>query len=258
MWISKTYSRIAVISLISLASVGQVWAQENSGEVESFNRSLGLEGLGTDLASVEHELEHGTAANTPEPSKAENRKKAPAQKRPSVQRTESFGDLAFRANPAVTNTVRTYYVSHLNAATLANTPSYDKLINRFDQRFDNYGFSRHNVGDTVAGYMIITWEILHNADASNTPEGIRRVRAAVGQILERRGKAARLTNENKQKVSELMKMMAELGNVAISQARQANNQAAIQQVQTQLGRPLLNLGINLWQFRLTDRGFVNG
>ena len=258
MWISKTYSRIAAISLISLASVAQVWAQENSGEIESFNRSLGLEGLGTDLASVEHEIEHGTATNTPEPSKPENPKKAPAQKRRSAQRTESFDDLAFRANPAVTNTVRAYYVSHLNAAQLANTPGYDTLIDRFDQRFDSYGFSRHNVGDTVAGYMIITWEILHNADASNTPEGIRRVRAAVGQILERRGKAARLTSENKQKISELLKCVVELGSEAARRAHQANNQAAIQQVQTQLGRPLLNLGVNLWQFRLTDRGFVNG
>ena len=45
MWISKIYSRIAVISLLSLASAPQVWAQENGGETESFNRSLRLEGM---------------------------------------------------------------------------------------------------------------------------------------------------------------------------------------------------------------------
>jgi hypothetical protein len=55
---SKTYSMIAAISLLSLATA-PVWAQENTGEVESFNRSLGLEGMGTDFASVERELEHG-------------------------------------------------------------------------------------------------------------------------------------------------------------------------------------------------------
>ncbi|HEX6565812.1 MAG TPA: hypothetical protein VF020_16105 [Chthoniobacterales bacterium] len=79
MWISKIYSSIAAISLLSVASAPQVWAQESGGEVESFNRSLGLEGMGTDLASVEHELEHGSPANTPENSKTENPKKGPVR-----------------------------------------------------------------------------------------------------------------------------------------------------------------------------------
>jgi hypothetical protein len=90
MRISKIYSRIAVISLLSLASAPQVWAQENGGEIESFNRSLGLEGMGTDLASVEHELQHGSPANTPETSKNHNQKTGPVQKRAPIQPAESF------------------------------------------------------------------------------------------------------------------------------------------------------------------------
>ena len=255
---SKIHSRIAAISLLSLASAAPLWGQESGGEIESFNRSLGLEGIGTDLASVEHEIEHASPAPTSEIPKSESTKKAPAQKKPPRQSVESFANLTFRTNPAVTNTIRAYYVSHLTGTTVVNAPSYDSLIDRFDERFAKYGYSRNNIGDTVAGYMITTWEILHNADASNTPAGIRRVRAAVCQILEQRGKASQLTNDNKQKVSELLKCVTELGNEAVRRARQANNQAAIQQVQNQLGRPLLNLGVNLWRFRLTDRGFVNG
>jgi hypothetical protein len=258
MLISKIYSRIAVISLLSLGTAAPVWAQENTGEIDSFNRSLGLEGMGTDLASVEHEIEHGSPGNAPENSNDQSTKKAPAQKRAPMRRTQSFSDLAFSSNPAVTNTMRAYYVSHMNATRLVNTPSYDTLISRFDRRFDNYGFSRHNIGDTFAGYLIVAWEILHDADASSTPSGIRGVRAAVCEIMEKRGKAARLTSENKQKASELLKCLAELGSDEIRRARQTNNQAAIQQVQTQLTRPLLNYGINLWRFRLTDTGFVNG
>ncbi|MBV9732353.1 MAG: hypothetical protein JO275_06210, partial [Verrucomicrobia bacterium] len=90
MWISKIYSRIAAISLLSVASASQVWAQESGGEVESFNRSLGLEGMGTDLASVEHELEHGSPANTPETPSEPSGKKAPKEKRVPVQQTQSF------------------------------------------------------------------------------------------------------------------------------------------------------------------------
>jgi hypothetical protein len=251
MLISKSYSLITAISLLGLATAAPVRAQENAGEVESFNRSLGLEGMGTDLANVENELAHGSPASTPEGPKT-----APAKKKAPVQRTESFSNLAFSANPAVTNIVRTYYASRVTPA--ANTPSYDSLISRFDERFATYGFSRHNVGDTVAGYMIITWEIVHNADASNTPTGIRRVRAAVCQILEQRGKAARLTSENKQKISELLKCLAELGSEEVRRARQINNGAAIQQAQNLLTQFPLSLGLDLRRYRLTDQGFVNG
>jgi hypothetical protein len=257
MWISKIYSGIAAVSLLGLASASQVSAQESGGEVESFNRSLGLEGMGTDLASVEHELEHGSPANTPETSNTQNPKKGPAQKRAPIQPIESFSNLAFHPTPAVTNSVRAFYLSHVNAQTLLNAPAYDSMISRFDARFASYGYSRHNVGDTVAGYMIIAWEIVHNADASNTPTGIRRVRTAVCQILEKRGKAARLTSENKQKISELLKCVAELCAQQARQARQTNNAASMQQavnVVTQFPR---QLGVDLQRYQLTDKGFVN-
>jgi predicted GNAT family acetyltransferase len=258
MRISKIYSRIAAISLLSLASAPQGWAQENGGEIESFNRSLGLEGMGTDLASVEHELEHGSPVNPPETSKNQNPKKGPVQKRAPIPSTESFSNLAFRANPAVTTSVRAFYLSHMNAQALLTAPSYDSMISRFDERFASYGYSRHNVGDTVAGYMIVAWEIVHNSDASNTPTGIRSVRTAVCQILEKRGKAARLTSENKQKISELLKCVAELCAQQARQARQTNNAATMQQAVNVVSQFPRKLGIDLQRYQLTDKGFVNG
>jgi predicted GNAT family acetyltransferase len=258
MWTSKIYSRIAAILLLSLASAPQVWAQESGGEIDSFNRSLALEGMGTDLASVEHELQHGTPVNPPESSTTQNPKKGPAQKKAPIQPTESFSNLAFHPSPAVTNSVRAFYLSHLNAQTQLTAPNYDSMISRFDERFASYGFSRHNIGDTVAAYMIIAWEIVHNADASNTPTGIRRVRTAVCQILEKRGKAARLTSENKQKISELLKCVAELCAQQARQARQTSNAAAMQQAENVVTQFPRNLGIDLRRFQLTDNGFVNG
>ena len=256
MWNSKIHSGIAAVALLSLALAPQVWAQESGGEVDSFNRSLGLEGMGTDLASVEHELEHGTPVNTPETPNEPSGKKAPREKRAPVQRTQSFSDLAFHSNPSVTNTVRAYYVSHMNAATMVNYPSYDSLIERFDSRFSNYGYSRNNIGDAFAGFLIVAWEIVHDTNVSNTPEGIRRARVAVGQILEKRGKAAALTPEKKQKMAELLKCLAELGAEQAKRARQSNNQADLEKTKSQLTKSLGNIGINLYQWRFTDRGFV--
>ena len=254
MLLLKTYTRIAAIWLLGLAAAARVWAQESGGEADSFNRSLGLEGMSTDLANVEQELAH---SNSPA-SKAETPKKGPAQKNPPAKPIESFSNLSFHSNPGVTNTVRAFYVSRMNAAALVNAPNYDSLSGRFDERFANYGYSRHNIGDTVAGYMIITWEILHNANASNTPNGIRRVKVAICQILEQRRKAAQLTSENKQKISEVLKCLAELGNEEVRRAHQANNAAAIQQAQNLLTQFPLSLGIDLRQYRLTDQGFTNG
>jgi uncharacterized protein DUF6683 len=258
MWISKIYSQIAAISLLSLASASQVWAQENGGEIDSFNRSLGLEGMRTDLASVEHELQHGSPASTPEATLNQNPKKGPAQKRAPIQPIESFSNLAYHPSSAVTNSVRAFYLSRLNAQTLPIAPNYDSMISKFDERFASYGYSRHNVGDTVAGYMIIAWEIVHNADASNTPTGIRRVRTAVCEILEKRGKAARLTGENKQKISELLKCVAELCAQQARQGRQTNNAATMQQAVNVVSQFPRQLGVDLQRFQLTDNGFVNG
>jgi hypothetical protein len=255
---SKIYPRIAVISLLSLAAAAPVWAQESAGEIDSFNRSLGLEGMGSDLASVEHELEHGTPASTEETQKVEGPKKGPAQKREPVQRTRSFSNLAFHNSPLVTNTTRAYFVSHINAQILVTMPTYDALINRFDQRFAEYGFSKHNLGDTVAGYLIISWEIVHDADASSSPQGIRRVRDAVCQIIEQRGKATKLSDEQKQKFSELIKSISELVAEQSRRNLRANNQAAEAQLRNKVVQAPLKLGIDLRQWRLTEHGFING
>jgi hypothetical protein len=52
MLLLKTFTRIAAIWLLGLAAAARVWAQESGGEADSFNRSLGLEGMSTDLANV--------------------------------------------------------------------------------------------------------------------------------------------------------------------------------------------------------------
>jgi hypothetical protein len=258
MLISKIYSRIAVISLLSLATAAPVWAEENTGEIDSFNRNLGLEGMGTDLASVERQLEHGSPADTAETQNAEGSKKAPAQKKEPIHHGQSFSNLAFHSSPVVTNTTRAYYLSRFNAQALATLPTYDALINRFDQRFAEYGFSKHNLGDTVAGYLIICWEIIHDADASNSPQGIRRVREAICQIIEQRGKATKFSDEQKQKYSELVKSISELVAEQSRRNLRANNQAAEAQLKNQVAQAPLKLGIDLRRLRLTEHGFING
>jgi hypothetical protein len=97
MLLSKTYTRMAAIWLLGLAAAARAWAQETGGEADSFNRSLGLEGMSTDLANVEQELAH---INSPA-SKPETSKKGPAQNNPPAKPIESFSNLSFTRTRAL-------------------------------------------------------------------------------------------------------------------------------------------------------------
>jgi hypothetical protein len=254
MAISKAHAEILAILLLVLVAAPQIPAQETGNDIDSFNRSLGLEGMGADLTNAERELTH---VNPSGPS-AGPKKAAVKQKRAPVQRSTEFSDLAFRSDPSVTDKVRAFYASYTNSPEYAGMPSFDTMIDRFDRRFANYGFSRNNLGDTFAGYLIIAWEIVHNADASSTPSGIRRVREAVCQILEQKGKAAHFSDENKQKYSEVFKSLTELVRERDRQLRQADNRSAEQQLSNRIVQTAHKFGIDLRRLRLTDQGFVNG
>jgi len=250
---------MAALCLTSWALSPRLWSDETSGDIENFNRNLGLEGIGSDLANVEQELSHTAEPKSTgiTPGGTETAKKSGIRPKPSSAHL-AFSNLSFRSDPQVSNVVRNYVQSQLARGNLSNLPSYDVLLHRFDRRFAAYGFSSHNLGDTVAGYLIISWEVLHNADASQTPNGIRRVRDAVCEILERRGKAAHQPDATKQKISELFKSVGEILSEKATLMRQANNPAAEQQILNSIERIGLQLGLDLRRLQLTDQGFVNG
>ena len=66
MAISKAHAKIAAIWLLNLIAALSVRAQETGGDIDSFNRNLGLEGMGADLTNVEHELAHVNPSGPPE------------------------------------------------------------------------------------------------------------------------------------------------------------------------------------------------
>ena len=76
---SKNRITIAAIWLLGLVAPPQVPAQETGGDVDSFNRSLGLEEMGADLTNVEQELAHGNPSGPAEGPKkvAVKQKRAP-------------------------------------------------------------------------------------------------------------------------------------------------------------------------------------
>ena len=258
--ITKTCTVFVALSLFWLASPTKLWADE-AGDIQNFNRSLGLDGMGPDLAKVEQELAHSGESNSEEqtPHTAGHGKKPGVRPKSSGgQPHPSFSNLSYHSNPQVSNVVRNYVMSQFAQNNTLGIPPYDVLIRRFDQRFAEYGFSSHNVGDTVAGYFIVSWEVLHNADASRTPGGIRRVRDAVCQILEQRGKAAHEPDETKQKVSELLKSVGEILSEKAKLVRQANNPATEQKFMDSVAAVPLRLGLDLRRMQLTNQGFVNG
>lgn len=232
--------------------VSPILRAQVGGEVETFNRSLGLEDLGSDLVGVEQALEHGKISGQDASVSDGSGIRKARIKRAGPNVLDSFNNLTYHTDPAITANVRAALGDTKDEPFDART--YDALISRFDRRFDGYGFSRYNVGDTLAGFLIISWEILHNSNASQHPAGIRRIRQAVCVIIERKGKVASLSNGSKQIDSEVMKIGIEILSEKAHDLRQSGDRYLLEAV----NKGPLQFGLDLRRMELTDQGFVNG
>ena len=132
----------------------------------------------------------------------------------------------------------------------------DALLHRFDRMFAPYGFSSHNLGDSVAGYLVASWEVINNTDASGNVQGIRRVREAVRNKMKEKKKVAALSDTDKQRYSEIFKYLTILIIDRMDELKQKHNEAGERQLREQAAQPPLKIGIDLRKMRLTDQGFV--
>jgi hypothetical protein len=132
----------------------------------------------------------------------------------------------------------------------------DALLHRFDRMFSAYGFSSHNLGDTVAGYLIASWEVINNADASGNAQGIRRVQEAVRSKMKRMRKVTALSDTDKQRYSEVFKYFTVLMIDKMNELKQKQDEAGQRQLQARAAQPPLKIGLDLRRMRLTEQGFV--
>ena len=249
---------VAVLALSSLIFAPKILADDIGNAVDAFDRDLGLERLGPDIVNVDQQN-----PNTEKSSSTVNGKpNGNRRKTASVHSPLSADLLSFQASQRVTDTLRGYMIAKVTQndpnglAATEKRFANDAILHRFDRKFSLYGYSSHNLGDTLAGYLIASWEMINNTDASQSPEGIRRVREAVRRRMMEKGKVTALPDVDKQRYSEVFKYVTILVIDHLNELKAKHNEAGQRQLLDQVAKPPLKIGLDLRKMRLTDQGFV--
>jgi hypothetical protein len=260
--ILKVFMRLAsvapAICLSFLTLAPKVLADDISNAVDAFDRDLGLERMGPDIVNTDQQ------SPVAETSSSEATAKKNGTRRPSRQSHSALSPdvLTFRSSQRVTDTLRGFMIAKVSQNDMTTLAAVDRrfandaLLHRFDRMFAPYGFSSHNLGDSVAGYLIASWEIINNTDASGNVQGIHRVREAVRSKMKEKKKVAALSDIDKQRYSEIFKYLTVLIIDKMDELKKKHNEAGQRQLRDQAAQPPLKIGIDLRKMRLTDQGFV--
>ena len=171
--IPKISTRLAsvapAICLSFLLFTPKVLADDISNAVDAFDRDLGLERMGPDIVNADQQSQ---AAET---SSSETTIKKNEARRPSRRSHSALSPdvLIFHSSQRVTDSLRGFMIAKVTQNDMTTIPAVEKrfaddaLLHRFDRMFAAYGFSSHNLGDSVAGYLIASWEIINKFIASS-------------------------------------------------------------------------------------------
>jgi hypothetical protein len=257
--IPKVFSRLApAICLSFLTLAPKLLADDISNAVDAFDRDLGLERMGPDIVNTVQQSQVAETSNSEATAKKNQTRRPPRQSRSAL----SPDVLTFHSSERVTDSLRGFMIAKVTQNDMTTLPAVEKrfandaLLHRFDRMFSPYGFSSHNLGDSVAGYLIASWEVINNADASGNVQGIRRVREAVRNKMKEKKKVAELSDTEKQRYSEIFKYLTVLIIDKMDELKQKHNEAGQRQLREQAAQPPLKIGIDLRKMRLTDQGFV--
>jgi hypothetical protein len=248
---------VAALGLSSLMFAPKILADDIGNAVDAFDRDLGLERLGPDIVNVDQSPSAEKSSTT-----ANGKPNGNGRKSAGVHHALTADLLSFQASQRVTDTLRGYMIAKVTQndpnglAATEKRFANDAILHRFDHKFSAYGYSNHNLGDTLAGYLVASWEMINNTDASQSPEGIRRVREAVRRRMMEKGKVTALPDVDKQRYSEVFKYVTILVIDHLNELKAKHNQAGQRQLLDQVAKPPLKIGLDLRKMRLTDQGFV--
>jgi hypothetical protein len=165
----------------------------------------------------------------------------------------------YQASTIVTQRARVNFTAAMAKNDLRKLQFVERVLatnpeGRFDARFSMYGYSNHNVSDTLAGFVIAFWEMANDQDASAHPSGIRQVRSKMNELLLSKSTGKTYSDAEKQYLSEYLKLLA----VACTDAlNETHDPAAVQNGRNLVYQVGLKLGVDLRRLALTNSGFRN-
>lgn len=204
------------------------------------------------LTMREAEVLSAVAPSTPPPAAP-----APAPADPAA--------LVFAPSAEVTRRVNAHLAEML-APALASGVTRDDLRRVLDggqvqavfrRILADHGFSDRNLGDVIAAYLILLWQVVNDAPDIHEPQGAQAIRAALGREMAASAWIGRMTDADKQTLAEIAGTGAMLIAAQYSDAHQAGDSDAIRRLGEDARRMAMETtGFDLLAFDLTDAGFV--
>jgi len=186
-----------------------------------------------------------------------------ALSRPAPARApaDAVRTLAFARDAAVTAREREAIIAHLaqqpGAAQMAPAIRSGKLMQSFDGLLRRYGYSPQNLGDVLAAYLVISWEIVNAADSNDEPAGQRAVRRQLAGALASVPSIAKMSDAQKQAQAERTAYLTMIAGSAYQALKTGQDPARLEDLQRSVRNDLLkSSGIDLKRMALTDGGLV--
>ncbi len=174
--------------------------------------------------------------------------------RPGAAASAPAQTLEFRSDPALVARLRAQQRG--NPAGLAMTPA--QMRGKFDGLLDKYGYSRSNLADVAAVYLVMAWEVVNNANAKERPGGERAVREQMRRALLASPGIRAMDDAQKQALAERLAYSAMDNGVAFQVYRQKGERERLAALQERMRKEVLSggAGLDLRQYDLTAAGLV--
>lgn len=170
--------------------------------------------------------------------------------------------LSFRATPAITEALNKKFIAAISAQQPSARAQAEKLFNSgtltrtFDDLLAKFGYSPDNLADVMTAYMILSWETVHNGDATQYPRGIAAIHQRMRHALAGNPQFATFSDAQKQEFAETLADLAMLSTIARKQMLAKGDAAQLQQLEQNVRETALELGVDVGKLQLTNQGFV--
>lgn len=163
--------------------------------------------------------------------------------------------LRFRRDPGLSARLQREQAG-LNLRGLSMTPA--QMQDRFDALLTRYGYSRDNLGDVAATYLVMAWEVVNDRNAKDVAGGERAVREQLRRALLARPALREMDDAAKQALAERLMYSAMRNGVSYQVYRQTDQRAQLAALSERMRGEVMRagLGLDLRRFELSENGLV--
>ncbi len=185
-----------------------------------------------------------------------------ALSRPGGAGVETGKALTFIRNPEVVARERGVMLARIadqggSDSGLYRAVESGRMLRTFDELLRRHGYSPDDLGDVLAAYLVLAWEVVNEADASRQPEGIRAVRRQLGPALVTLPHLAGLDNEARQVRAQRTSYMAMVATLNYQAFKAARDDARLSALKEEVADQVrTSAGIDLRRYTLVEGGLV--